>query len=168
MLDAAEQRLVRTTTQALQIIVVALIGGCVIMLIVALALAPTEGPVRGPVAPIAAVAALGAAAGALVLPRVMAALQRQQALGAAQQGREQAAGALLQGFQVRRIVTAALLEGAAFFNGVAYLLEGTVYSLAIMAALIVGLMLLTPTRGGVGRWLADEMRSLRELEQLSA
>jgi hypothetical protein len=73
---------------------------------------------------------------------------------------------LLSGLQVRRIIAGALLEGAAFFNLVAYMQGRHTVSLVMAAALIAGLVTLFPLRSLVEQWVENELRTVRELRQL--
>jgi hypothetical protein len=75
-------------------------------------------------------------------------------------------GNLLFLFQTRLIIGHAILEGAAFFNLVAYMLERQDVSLAIVGLLVGAMLVKFPTRGKVESWLADETRSIDELRSL--
>jgi branched-subunit amino acid transport protein len=76
------------------------------------------------------------------------------------------AGNLLFLFQTRLIIGYAILEGAAFFNLVAYMLERQDVSLAVVGLLLGAMMAKFPTRGKVAGWLADETRAIAELRSL--
>jgi hypothetical protein len=72
-------------------------------------------------------------------------------------------GRLLDLFHTRLIVGAALLEGAAFFFLIAYMLEGLPWALAgglFFAALLA--MLYFPTREGVEGWVAEQREALAQ------
>lgn len=72
--------------------------------------------------------------------------------------------ATVESFQTGLIVGLALVEGAAFLNLVAYLIEGQVYSLG-MAAILLALMLIRfPTTAGVSDWIEQRTRQQRENE----
>lgn len=58
-------------------------------------------------------------------------------------------------YQTRMIVGLALLEGAAFFNLVAYMLEGHWWTLAVVAALLAWMLAAFPTRTRLRRWVED-------------
>lgn len=75
-------------------------------------------------------------------------------------------GNLLFLFQTRLIVGYAILEGAAFFNLVAYMLERQDVSLASVGLLIGAMLAKFPTRGKIEGWLANEIRSIDELRSL--
>ena len=62
-------------------------------------------------------------------------------------------------YQSRVILQAAPLEGAAFFQLIAYRLEGLPVSLAVAGGLLICLLMLFPTRAGVERWV-DTQRDL--------
>jgi hypothetical protein len=75
-------------------------------------------------------------------------------------------GNLLFLFQTRLIIGYAILEGAAFFNLVAYMLERQDVGLATVGLLLGAMLLKFPTRGKLESWLADEMKSIDELRGL--
>ena len=52
-----------------------------------------------------------------------------------------------------------LLEGAGFFNLVAYLLEGSVISLVVTLCISAGMLLLFPTKGRFAFWSPRERPS---------
>ncbi len=65
------------------------------------------------------------------------------------------------------IVGAAMNEGAAFFAGVAYLIEKNPIALAIGLVLIAGVIARFPTASRVERWIEQQQEKLRE-DQLQA
>ncbi len=71
-------------------------------------------------------------------------------------------GKLLQLFQTKTIVGAAILEGAAFGNLVAFLLEGQVYTLVIAVLFALGILVSFPTRNGLAEWLDNQLRRMKE------
>ncbi len=72
-------------------------------------------------------------------------------------------GNLLQLFMTKLIVGCAILEGAAFGNLVAYMLEGQLYSLALAIVCTIGMLAAFPTRSGVDEWLERHVRRVKEL-----
>lgn len=66
-------------------------------------------------------------------------------------------------YQTTLIIGAALFEGPAFLNVMAYMLEGQAFSLAIAAVLLVFILLLFPTASRVEEWIENHRR--REEEQ---
>ncbi|QDU39419.1 hypothetical protein Mal4_37640 [Maioricimonas rarisocia] len=59
-------------------------------------------------------------------------------------------------YQVRTIVGLALLEGAAFFNIVACILEHNWWSLAVAGGLVFWMLARFPTRSGVEQWIETQ------------
>jgi hypothetical protein len=60
---------------------------------------------------------------------------------------------LLPAFMTGQIVRLAMLEGAAFLNLIAYMLEGKALSLAAAAVLVLLMIAAYPTEGRVRGWL---------------
>jgi hypothetical protein len=69
-------------------------------------------------------------------------------------------------YQTRLIIQMALLEGAAFFQLIAYQVEGQQLSLGLGLGLLLCEAALFPTREGVERWVATQ-RDLVEQQRLS-
>jgi hypothetical protein len=59
-------------------------------------------------------------------------------------------------YQTRMIIGMALLEGAAFYQGIAYYLEGQPLALGLGCLLLLGLIVQFPTRSRVERWLENQ------------
>ena len=93
--------------------------------------------------------AAGFAAASVVIRQVLVSL-----IGG-RTGSSQAAGAFgpLLLYQTRMIAGLAILEGAALFNVVAYLIEGHWWSLAAAAGLLAVMLASFPTRGRLRRWV---------------
>ena len=68
---------------------------------------------------------------------------------------------LLGAYQTSAIVAAALLEGAAFVNVIAYLLEGNPISLGIGGALAVAILLSIPSSSSLEGWIDDKLRDIQ-------
>lgn len=64
-------------------------------------------------------------------------------------------------YQTQMIVGCALLEGAAFFNLISFLIEGQVWSLGIVAALLAMMAASFPTLERVDGWAEDQLRQLQ-------
>ena len=66
-------------------------------------------------------------------------------------------------YQTRMIIGLALLEGAAFFNVIAYLIEGHWWSFLVVAALLAWMLASFPTSGRLKQWIEDreQLKSLR-------
>jgi hypothetical protein len=72
-----------------------------------------------------------------------------------------AAGSPAAAFQTSAIVGGALNEGAAFFAGIAYLIEQNPIALVVALILLAALVARFPTRGRVDRWIAQQEEKLR-------
>ena len=75
-------------------------------------------------------------------------------------------GSLTSVYQTTLIVGAALLEGAAFYNLFAYLLERQTISVVCTAILIVAMLLKFPTRNAVQNWVEEELKRVAEIRSL--
>jgi F0F1-type ATP synthase membrane subunit c/vacuolar-type H+-ATPase subunit K len=64
-------------------------------------------------------------------------------------------------YQTKMIVGCALLEGAAFYQAIAFLLEGEQWTAALAVALLVGIALHFPTRPGVEQWIEAQAEQAR-------
>ena len=103
-----------------------------------------------------------------VLSRIMDAAQQQALVAAAPSDDAGELGdvpALCGGYQVRLIIACAVLEGAAFLNGIAYLSEGQMISMGVMGALLVAIALLFPGRGRVEGWLDRKAVAVQQERQ---
>jgi hypothetical protein len=171
MLTSDDREAVAAQTRALRIIIGSLLAGPLAFLTFVLT-QPTEGPPeKRSMAQIAA----GFAALQVVLAVVVPKIVGQQHRRAIVEGRPLSkdlpaptsdSQALLGGLQMRRIIGAALLEGAAFFNLVAYQSERVPYTLAIVLLLLVGISMLFPLRSFVEDWLDRELRTVNELRSI--
>lgn len=63
---------------------------------------------------------------------------------------------LLAVYQTRMIVAMALLEGAAFFNIVAYIIEQNWWTFAVVGVLLLFLLGMFPTRTRVEQWIENQ------------
>lgn len=64
-------------------------------------------------------------------------------------------------YQVQMIVSCALLEGAAFFNLVSFIIDGQLWTLGIVAALLAMMAVSFPTFERVDGWADDQLRQLQ-------
>jgi hypothetical protein len=69
-------------------------------------------------------------------------------------------------YQTKMIIAMALLEGAAFFNLVSYMMERQPFTLAVAGMLLLALVMNFPTRRGLEKWLAEETKSIAEMYDL--
>lgn len=65
-------------------------------------------------------------------------------------------------YQTRLIVRMALLEGAAFFALIAYLLEGQPLSLGLAGGLLFAMLGLFPTRAGIEAWVETQRSRMEQ------
>lgn len=72
-------------------------------------------------------------------------------------------GKLMQVFLTKTIVGSAFLEGGAFANLIAFMLEGQIYSIVLSVLLLLGILAGFPTRSGLSEWLETQSRRLREM-----
>jgi hypothetical protein len=169
MLTPDELKTVAGFTRVLQIIVFALAMGASTFLVVVLVMPAPEQLNETLIWPGVGFGVLQIVL-AVVVPQIILRQQRQaaikgQALVRGPSPTSEVAN-LLSGLQVRRIIAGALLEGAAFFNLVAYMQGRQAVSLAMAAALIASLVTLFPLRSLVEQWVESELRTVRELRQL--
>jgi hypothetical protein len=68
-------------------------------------------------------------------------------------------------FLTRTIVLGALLEGPAFFLLVAHLIEGTLESLIGAAVMLLGLVLSFPTHGRMVSWIEEQLGEIERQRQ---
>ena len=63
-------------------------------------------------------------------------------------------------YRTQQIVACALLEGGAFFNLVAYMIDKSVYSVAAAAVLVVLILVRMPTATRIEFWVQDRTREI--------
>ena len=105
----------------------------------------------------------------LVAAQSIAARQRVDADALSVDGQEGEVGpvSFLTGvYQSSFITGAAVLEGVAFFNLVAHLTEGQMFSVAAAAVMLVGIWLMIPTRSRLEAWVEDRLREHSDNELL--
>jgi hypothetical protein len=182
MLTDAQKAALLPVTRTLQIIVAALAGGLgmFFLVVVFIASAGQRGVGGGSllITYLAIGAALIAMCVALVLPGVIAAKQRQaiasgkaaltsqlrHALPPTAEFRDLAS--LVVAYHTRVIIYGALLEGAGFFNLIAYMLERQTLSLVIAGFLLLTILSQIPTTSRLESWIENEMRTIDQLRQL--
>lgn len=69
-------------------------------------------------------------------------------------------GRLLGVAQTRMILAMAPIEGAAFFNGIAFIITKSLVALGVMGALLLIMSIHFPTKMKLARWLEDQQRNL--------
>jgi hypothetical protein len=169
--------------RTLQIIVVAMTVGVTAFLFVALAVVGPPG--KGPSPPVVTYLAIAMAAVMLatraIAPGIFVAYARRSiaagtwkgyggampAVSAELAGPDSDVAKLGQVFTGRTIVAAAMIEGAAMFSVVAFLVEHSVLSLGLAIVLLAVLTAHVPTRARAQRWLEEQTRLLNQERQFS-
>ena len=75
-------------------------------------------------------------------------------------------GKLAAVFMTKTILGSAMLEGAAFGNLVAYMLDGQVYSLVLGIVFMLAILVTFPTRDGLEQWIDQQMRRVKEIRDM--
>jgi hypothetical protein len=175
MSTIGDQGYIEQVTRNGQIMVGALVAGVLLFLTIAVPVGPLA-PHEIPFLTYAAVAFTALEVPlSFVVPSVIA-KQNRRAIAAgtwtppAQSGRpaqgqnaealKTDAGKLATVYQMQLILGAALTEGAAFFAGVAYLLEKNPIALGLALLLVGGLVARFPTTIRVERWIAEQQERL--------
>lgn len=73
---------------------------------------------------------------------------------------------LIGGYQTALIIRCAILEGAAFFALIAYMLEGQTWILLVVGILLLFLISGVPTRSRVADFIDQEQRVIDELREM--
>jgi hypothetical protein len=175
-LNAEQERFLRAMLTNMRIISAALISGVIVFLVVVLFVIKGD---RQPGSPLLTYIGLAFGALALVFAFIVPGLIGSSIRQALIDGKRVdlpaqfkanpevgIVGNLLFLFQTRLIIGYAILEGAAFFNLVAYMIERQDVSLAIVGLLLAAMLVKFPTRGKIEGWLANEIRSIDELRSL--
>jgi hypothetical protein len=180
MLTNAQREHVRSLALPMQIIVFALTAGLVIFIaIVATLRVGGQPPGQPPREPFISYLAIAAAVIALfawaVVPRMLAGKMRQSIVdgqplqyhglpNATDDMRQ--INPLIAMYQTSLIVGCAILEGAGFFNAVAYMLEHQ--QMNLLAAAVLALMILTqfPTASRLLSWIEDESATIERLRSM--
>jgi hypothetical protein len=168
-----------------QIIVAALVIGCLFFLGIVLLLKPPA-VAAGAQLPnhlltmIAMVFVLLAIGARLIIPSVIVASARQSILKGTSPApgtragdeklaefldRTGDAGRLWLAYLTRTIVGAAILEGTAFYCLITYMIERTPLALGLALGLIAALAMHLPTRSRVIHWIEDQLRILEQQRQ---
>lgn len=168
-METPSRETIITQVRTLQIIVAALIVGCLTFAGIAVFIGGQREPAGADQVenqfPIITVMALAFGAVALIAQAVIVPMLRKQSLQRLAKQPEAAevdAAQLLVSLQSTTIVGAAISEGACFFNLIAHLMEGSPYSLLMASVLVLTIVMRFPTVNGVIDWLDRQMRLVRE------
>ena len=173
MFNEGQEKLLKQTTRICQIIAFALIMG--VLVFAGIILGVGLGPDQPPETPIVSI--VGSAVGLAALPAwmiipglVVAGLRRKVVAGEpisnqpGQQYPEETGdvGPLVGVYQAKKIFGFAVLEGAAFINLIAYLLEGQSMNIAIAAGLLCLMMFGFPVQDSVERFVRQELETVEQ------
>ena len=176
ILDQQSQTEVYATIRTLRIIVFALCNGILLFALYLLFLheRPSDASIGMLTYLCLGFAALQAVL-CFVLPRFIASMQRSRIAAGTwtMQGQnvpsvETDAGKLAAVYQITTIVGGALLEGAAFFALVAYMIEGHFAALAAAAAMLIGVALHFPIGNQLSDWVERQLELIEEEKRFSA
>lgn len=183
MFTEEERAFLARATRTMQIIVGSLATGVVMFGAVTLVLA-TQQPKPVPDTPLLTYMSIVAAPVAILIafmfPSVLVRSQRRAILagkptlnvgsigGEPLPEAEQNLGPYLAGYQTALIVRSAILEGAAFFCLIAFMLEGQTVSLVAVGVLLLLLLSGVPTRSRVEEAIERERRAVNELREMGA
>jgi hypothetical protein len=169
-METSPRETITTQVRTLQIIVSALVMGCLIFAPIAVFVSGNieraEGEDSFPVISAMALAFGGLAIVAQLVVVPMLRKQSRQQVAQQPEPNDGDAAQLLISLQTSTIVGAAISEAACFFNLIAYLIEAQPYSLAMAAVLVLAIAMRFPTVNGVQDWLEREMRLVREEREM--
>jgi hypothetical protein len=180
MLSGDQREYIQSLVRPMQIIVFALFAGLMSFLVVTVTMRleqlPAGQPAREPfIAYLAIVAALIAPIAAWLVSRIVGASLRQaivEGRSTANLGQPHVAEemkplhALASIYQTRLIIGCAILEGAGFFNGIAFMLERQQMNLIAAAVLAVLILIQFPTSGRLVSWVEDELNAIDRLRSV--
>ena len=161
---------VRWTLVNLQIALAGLLGGsgtflAIVIFRVASGAAPEIGADMAILVHMAIAAAVAASLVQLVFAPLSFAGARRRFLrqaahvhGGPEAGGDDARQHLWERFSTTTIISAAILEGAAFLSLVTYLMTHSAVALALAIVLMMGIATTIPTRSRVDRWLNEQIR----------
>jgi len=183
MFTEEERASLARVTRTMQIIVGSLATGVVMFSAVTLMLAAQQ-PKPAPDVPLLTYLSIAAAPAAilaaLTIPGFLVRHQRQAILGgeptlnvgsigaAPLTEAEQNLGPYIAGYQTALIIRSTILEGAAFFALMAFMLEGQTMSLVAAGVLLLFILSGVPTRSRVEETIERQRRAVNELSELRA
>jgi hypothetical protein len=170
MISDVQRQYLARVIRPMQIIVAALAAGVLAFMVVALLVRGSREPAQANLVYIALAFSLIALVAWAILPNLMTNQARRQIAERSNPPRGTTApsadvgevGHLAAVYQTRLIIGAAILEGAAFFNLVAYLVEGHALGLAAAVVLLVMMILFHfPTFSRLEDWVRREMETIQ-------
>jgi len=181
MLTDDEKAVVAQATLTMQIIVGSLAAGVIIFFVVTLFVA-AGGEAAPPEMPLLTYMSLAIAPAAILVavlfPGVLIRSQRETMLADVATSQSSFADEspahdsrsklmkLIGGYQTALIIRSAILEGAAFFSLIAYMLEGQTGILLVAGVLLLLILSGLPTRSRVEKFIDREQRVIDELREM--
>jgi len=161
---------IAASVRGMQIIAAALMVSVTGFLFVVLSV--TQGNVFGFQMP-AVLTQIGAGLGAFmilnhfIVPGIVSSLQLRKATasGLLQQDDESQNRQLMGIYRIQLIIALAMLEGAAFLNLVAFMVEKNGLSMGVVVLLLGLMQLRFPTQHKVSSWVSYKLRGIKELSQ---
>lgn len=172
MITEVQRNHLAKAVRPMQIIVGALAASVAMFLVIVLVIADKKALPQPFLTYVALGFAVVAFAGWLIVPgRVVDQARKAIAEGRAPSSSAQTAVALEVGvvgqlasvFQTRLIIACALLEGAAFFNLVVYMIEAQYLSLVIAIVLLLIIVSQIPTRNRLEDWITHELETIEQM-----
>ena len=166
MATESDQQQISRATRTMQIIVAAIGGGTLFFALIAMIIV---GDAAAKDQRLLTTIGIGFAVFSLLIAAVIGPLiggAAAQGARGGEQGQTDAAsegnpelGQLLGLYQTRLIIQCALMEGAAFFNLIAYIIEHGIISVLVAAALLVAIFQKFPTLSRVQRWIEKQQET---------
>jgi len=139
--------------RTLQIIVVALAMGCLTFAVFVIYSNQGKQPIGNTISILAAAVAVVMGLLKTILPNTISSIQNTNRSRRQKESESESSpnGAMAK-FTTKTIVACAFLEGAAFFNVIAYMLEGNLWSIGIAGVLIAFMLMEFPSENRFQRW----------------
>lgn len=179
MITDAERAYLKTVARVSQIVVAAMAVGVAMFGTVTVALNLVGQGGGQPAEPIfmylAAALAFVALVASLVVPAMMASSARQKIIAGKppvagpafpRPLEDSTVGPLAAVYQTRLIIAAGILEGAAFFNLIAYMLEGQALSLVAAGVMLLAILSLFPTWSRLYDWIENQLTVIAQLREM--
>lgn len=179
MLTAPQRAYLAVIVRTMQIVVLAMAAGVTVFGVVTVVVnanAPAGGNrAETLIAYLAAALAGVAIVASIVVPAILANAARQRIITGKPPARTFSfsfppeigeIGPLAAAYQTRLIVASAILEGAAFFNLIAYVIAGQTFNLVAAAVMLVALLSLLPTRARLEDWIENQLTIITQLREM--
>jgi hypothetical protein len=163
---ADESGFLTSRIRTLQIIVAALVMGVLTALITFCSLRALGNVPPAPPTPMVSYVAVAFAVMIVmpfaIVPALLVTTARKRLAHQYGEGNDTLVSSLFMTYQTKTIIGCALLEGVAFFQVIAYFLEGQQISLILAVAFMAGIALHFPTRTRVERWIERQTELIEQ------